>query len=91
MLGYDATVGFGYFENNTGTLIRRGAIANYSQALFFQDDFKLLFGVNLFGFSEKLSDIPISIPDGSQRRPIVRRKQFYHLCNPRSTGRYRIV
>ena len=57
MLGHDATVGGGYFQNNTGTLIRRGGVANYSHALFFKDNFKMIFGVNLFGFSEKLTDL----------------------------------
>lgn len=64
MLGHDATVGGGYFQNNTGTLIRRGGVANYSHALFFRDNFKMVFGVNLFGFSEELTDVnfPTLIP-----------------------------
>ena len=64
MLGYDATVGVGYFENNTGTLTRKGGLANYAHALYFTDSFKLVFGVNVFAFSEQLSDInfPTLIP-----------------------------
>jgi type IX secretion system PorP/SprF family membrane protein len=58
--------GIGFFQQNTGIFTNTGATLNYAYDLVFNEKVSLGVGVNLFGYSQKLTDTRFFIPNPLQ-------------------------
>lgn len=55
-LGTASAIGAGFFQHNTGTFLRTGAVFNYAYSLNLGTGTQLALGFNLFGFRQELAD-----------------------------------
>ena len=60
-IGTNTRVGLGYFENTTLNATKQGGVLNFAQAIDLSVRTKLVFGANLFGFQQEITN-----PDAPQ-------------------------
>ncbi len=51
-----SAIGIGFLQHNTGVYLNTGGNINYVYAIPLEDNIKLIFGANVFGFQEILAD-----------------------------------
>ncbi|WP_343486111.1 PorP/SprF family type IX secretion system membrane protein [Allomuricauda sp. d1] len=51
-----STIGGGFIQHNTGTFLNTGGLLNYTHAINFDPNIKLLLGANILGFQQELAD-----------------------------------
>lgn len=72
----------GFLQHNTGTFLNTGGVLNYAHNIISENDFKLVFGVNLLGFQQELADDRFINDDDIDLPELQESNEFLLRLNP---------
>ena len=72
----------GFLQHNTGTFLNTGGVLNYAHTIISEDNLKLLFGVNVLGFQQKLADDNLINDDDLDLPQLQGSSEFLLRVNP---------